>query len=115
MTRALPSLLIAFVFLLAGLVLAFVVGRYPVSLGDVIHVVAAKLAGRSADSVALIAVSKTGQRAVAGSWLVPATGYGVPGHPAHLVIAGATVVKSQSLSSVEIDVVGGSALLRIPV
>jgi iron complex transport system permease protein len=50
MTRtALPGLLIAFVFLLAGLVLAFVVGRYPVSLGDVIHVVAAKLAGRAAD------------------------------------------------------------------
>jgi len=50
MTRpALPSLLIAFVFLLAGLVLAFVVGRYPVGLGDVFHVVAAKLAGRAPD------------------------------------------------------------------
>jgi iron complex transport system permease protein len=46
---ALPSLLIAFIFLLAGLVLAFVVGRYPVGLGDVIHVVAAKLAGRAPD------------------------------------------------------------------
>jgi iron complex transport system permease protein len=50
MTRtALPSLLIAFVFLLAGLVLAFVIGRYPVSLSDVLHVVAAKLTGRAAD------------------------------------------------------------------
>jgi iron complex transport system permease protein len=46
---ALPSLLIAFVFLLAGLLVAFVVGRYPVSLADVVHVVAAKLAGRAAD------------------------------------------------------------------
>jgi iron complex transport system permease protein len=49
MTRALPSLLIAFVFLLAGLLLAFVVGRYPVSLGDVLTVVAAKLTGRAPD------------------------------------------------------------------
>jgi iron complex transport system permease protein len=46
---AVPSLLIALLFLLAGLLVAFVVGRYPVSLGDVVHVVAAKLAGRAAD------------------------------------------------------------------
>jgi iron complex transport system permease protein len=45
----LPSLLIAVAFLLTGLLLAFVVGRYPVSLADVLHVVAAKLAGRAAD------------------------------------------------------------------
>jgi iron complex transport system permease protein len=49
MRSAAPSLLIAFVFLLAGLLVAFVVGRYPVSLGDVVHVVTAKLAGRAAD------------------------------------------------------------------
>jgi iron complex transport system permease protein len=49
MRSAVPSLLIAFVFLLAGLLVAFVVGRYPVSLGDVVHVVTAKLAGRAAD------------------------------------------------------------------
>ena len=46
---AVPSLLIAFLFLLAGLLLAFVVGRYPVSPGDVFHVIGAKLAGRAAD------------------------------------------------------------------
>jgi iron complex transport system permease protein len=46
---ALPSLLIAFLFLLAGLLVAFVVGRYPVSVGDVINVVTAKIAGRAAD------------------------------------------------------------------
>jgi iron complex transport system permease protein len=49
MARTVPSLLIAFLFLLAGLLLAFVVGRYPVSLGDVLDVVAAKIAGRAAD------------------------------------------------------------------
>jgi iron complex transport system permease protein len=49
MARTVPSLLIAFLFLLAGLLLAFVVGRYPVSLGDVVNVVAAKIAGRAAD------------------------------------------------------------------
>jgi iron complex transport system permease protein len=46
---AVPSLLIAFLFLLAGLLLAFVVGRYPISLGDVFHVIGAKLAGRATD------------------------------------------------------------------
>jgi iron complex transport system permease protein len=46
---ALPGFLIAFAFLLAGLLLAFVVGRYPVGLGDLVNVVAAKLAGRAAD------------------------------------------------------------------
>jgi iron complex transport system permease protein len=50
MTRSsVPSLLIAFAFLLAGLLLAFVVGRYPIGLGDVINVVTAKLTGRAAD------------------------------------------------------------------
>jgi iron complex transport system permease protein len=49
MVRPLPSLLIAFIFLLGGLLVAFVVGRYPVNLADVVHVVAAKLAGRAAD------------------------------------------------------------------
>ena len=51
MTRALPSLLIGFLFLLAGLLLAFVVGRYPVSLADLLHVLAAKLTGRAAADV----------------------------------------------------------------
>jgi len=51
---AVPSLLIAFLFLLAGLLLAFVVGRYPISLGDVLHVIGAKLAGRAADVPAAV-------------------------------------------------------------
>ncbi|HVZ53034.1 MAG TPA: iron ABC transporter permease [Pseudolabrys sp.] len=46
MTRsALPGLAIATVVLLVGLLLAFTVGRYPVSLGDLVHVLGAKLLG----------------------------------------------------------------------
>src|SRR5499425_2737149 len=51
---AIPGLLIAFLFLIGGLLVAFIVGRYPVSLGDVVHVVAAKLAGRPANVPAAV-------------------------------------------------------------
>src|SRR6185312_14118842 len=40
---AAPGFLIAFAVLIAGLLLAFMVGRYPISLGDLLHVVAEKL------------------------------------------------------------------------
>ncbi|MCK9915590.1 iron ABC transporter permease [Microbacteriaceae bacterium K1510] len=40
---AFPGLAIAVIVLIAGLLLAFTVGRYPVSLGDLLHVLAAKL------------------------------------------------------------------------
>ncbi len=47
MTRsALPGLAIATVVLIAGLLLAFTVGRYPVSLGDLAHVLFAKATGQ---------------------------------------------------------------------
>src|ERR1700731_2494635 len=46
---AAPGLAIAIAVLIAGLLLALTVGRYPVGLGDVVHVVTAKLAGRAAD------------------------------------------------------------------
>ncbi|MGH6727646.1 MAG: FecCD family ABC transporter permease [Pseudolabrys sp.] len=50
MTRsALPGLAIATLVLIAGLLLAFTVGRYPVSLGDLARVLAAKLSGGHAD------------------------------------------------------------------
>jgi iron complex transport system permease protein len=39
---AAPGFLIAFGVLIAGLLLAFMVGRYPVSFGDLLHVIAAK-------------------------------------------------------------------------
>ncbi len=47
MTRsATPGLLIALAVLIAGLLLAFTVGRYPVGLGDLWNVIAGKLTGR---------------------------------------------------------------------
>jgi iron complex transport system permease protein len=39
---AVPGLLIAFAVLIAGLLLAFTVGRYPVSLGDFWAVISAR-------------------------------------------------------------------------
>ena len=50
MTRsALPGLAIAFAVLIAGLLLAFTVGRYPVSLADLLSVLLAKITGHRAD------------------------------------------------------------------
>jgi iron complex transport system permease protein len=47
MTRsAVPGLAIATAVLIAGLLLAFTVGRYPVSLGDLAHVLFAKILGQ---------------------------------------------------------------------
>jgi len=43
------GLLIAFAVLIAGLLLAFTVGRYPVGLGDLFALVTAKLTGRTPD------------------------------------------------------------------
>jgi iron complex transport system permease protein len=55
MTRsATPGLLIALAVLLVGLLLAFTVGRYPVGLGDLLHVLAAKLTGRAPDVPAAV-------------------------------------------------------------
>jgi iron complex transport system permease protein len=48
------GLLIAFAVLIGGLLLAFTVGRYPVSLGDLLHLVIAKLTGRSPDVPAAV-------------------------------------------------------------
>src|SRR6185436_8690274 len=51
---AAPGLLIAFAVLIAGLLLAFTVGRYPIGLSDLLHVIAAKLTGRVADVPAAV-------------------------------------------------------------
>jgi iron complex transport system permease protein len=45
-TRALPGFLIALAVLVAGLVLAFTLGRYPVSLSDMLDVLFSRLTGR---------------------------------------------------------------------
>jgi putative zinc finger protein len=63
----------------------------------------------------LVAVSKTGERRVVMSWLVPAPGDGVPGHPAHLVIQGGTSIPRSDLTHLDVDVVNGKTLLSIPV
>src|SRR5580704_4608945 len=44
-----PGLLIALAVLVVGLLFAFSVGRYPVSIDDLLNVVAAKLSGRPSD------------------------------------------------------------------
>jgi iron complex transport system permease protein len=46
--RALPGFTIALAVLVAGLLLAFMLGRYPISLGEIIDVIAAKLTGGEA-------------------------------------------------------------------
>ena len=63
----------------------------------------------------LIAVSRTGERRVVMGWLVAAPGDGVPGHPAHLVIRGATSIPRNDLARVDVDVVNGRTLVSIPV
>lgn len=63
----------------------------------------------------LIAVSRSGLRRVMVGWLVPAAGYGVPGHPAPLLIQGGTSIPRQDLSEIEIQVVHGLTLLTIPI
>jgi iron complex transport system permease protein len=56
MTRsAAPGLLIALGVLVAGLLLAFTVGRYPIGLGDLIEVLASTLTGRTAETPAAVA------------------------------------------------------------
>jgi hypothetical protein len=63
----------------------------------------------------LISVSKTGQQHVVLSWRVPPAGYGVPGHPAHLLVEGGTPIPAGQLAQLVIKVAGGGTLLTIPV
>ena len=63
----------------------------------------------------LVAVSRTGQRRVVMGWLVAAPGDGVPGHPAHLVIRGATSIPRNDLARIDVDLVNGPTLVSIPV
>jgi hypothetical protein len=63
----------------------------------------------------LVAVSKSGERRVMVGWFVPAAGYGVPGHPAHLLLEGGTSIHQSDLSRILVTVVNGHTLLTIPV
>ncbi len=69
MTRSpLPGFLIAVAVLLAGLALAFTLGRYPVSLPDMIDVIAARLTGHTSElprAVQDVVLSVRGPRVVA--------------------------------------------------
>jgi hypothetical protein len=63
----------------------------------------------------LIAISSTGQRRVVAGWLVPAAGYGVPGHPGHLLLQGGTAIMRSDIVRVTVAVLGGGTLVSIPV
>jgi Putative zinc-finger len=63
----------------------------------------------------LVAVSKTGEQRVVLGWRVPAAGYGVPGHPGHLLVEGGTDIPRSDLARVVVRVLHGPALVRIPV
>jgi Putative zinc-finger len=63
----------------------------------------------------LIAVSRSGEQRVVMGWQVPAAGYGLPAHPAHLVLTGGTSIQAGNLSRLVVDVVNGGTLLTIPV
>src|SRR5262245_37536658 len=51
---AVPGLLIAFAVLVAGLALAFTVGRYPIGLADLFNVLIAKLTGQASGTPAAV-------------------------------------------------------------
>ena len=61
----------------------------------------------------LVAVSRTGERRVITGWFVPTTGFGVPGHPAHLLLIGGVAIPMSQLSEVDVQVVNGATLLSI--
>jgi hypothetical protein len=63
----------------------------------------------------LIAVSKTGEKRIVTGWFVPAAGYGVPGHSAHLLVLGGTSIPAAELSSLDVNVLNGRTLLTIKV
>jgi hypothetical protein len=63
----------------------------------------------------LVAVSKTGQQRVVVGWNVPPAGYGVPGHPAHLLVEGGTSIRRGDLAALIVKVVHGRTLVHIPV
>lgn len=63
----------------------------------------------------LIAVSTTGERRVVTGWSVGVPGDGVPGHRAHLLVQGGTSISLPDLAALDVVVVNGPTLLRIPV
>jgi hypothetical protein len=63
----------------------------------------------------LIAVTATGERRVVAEWKVPRAGYGVPGHPGHLLIHASTAIPDRQLASFAVTVRHGRTLVSVPV
>jgi len=63
----------------------------------------------------LVAVSRSGQRRVIAGWLVPQAGYGVAGHPGHLLLMGGTWIMRSDISRIDVNVVGGRTLVSISI
>jgi len=63
----------------------------------------------------MVAISHSGRRQIVAGWQVPAAGYGVPGHPAHLLLAGGTSIMRDDLARIDVDVVGGRRLVSIKI
>jgi ferric-dicitrate binding protein FerR (iron transport regulator) len=63
----------------------------------------------------MVAITRSGQRKVIAGWQVPPAGYGVPGHPAHLMLAGGTSIMLADLARIDVNVVGGRRLVSIKV
>lgn len=63
----------------------------------------------------LVAVSSTGQRQTVASWQVPATGYGVTGNAAPLVLYGGAGMAPADIDHFEVQTSTGQVLLTIPV
>lgn len=99
--------------LISGLRLRGVVGLVSKPWGTQVTLKLSKILGPR--NCQLIAVSTTGVRRVLVGWRVPAAGYGVPDHPAPLLIVGGTAIPEQELSEIVIQVVRGPALLTIPI
>ncbi len=70
---------------------------------------------RAIAGVALLALVAGVVSDALGGWLVPAAGYGVPGHAAHLVLEGGTSIQASDLARLDVTVVKGGTLLSIPV
>jgi len=62
----------------------------------------------------LLAVTRAGQTSVMGGWRVPPAGYGVPAHPAPLVLAGATDVARADIDRFVVRTSDGRDLVTIP-
>jgi len=62
-----------------------------------------------------IAVSRTGQRFLIGTWFLAPVDFGSPSHPAHLLLKGWTTIKIGDLSRIDVVAEGHGTQVSIPV